>query len=83
MDDLHLEIPTPELESAYRAYIQECRGTDPQGFQLPSDEAIADFPAWVKKLLDESQGVGLPEGWVPQTTYWLVSGERQATGEKE
>lgn len=34
-----------------------------------------DFQLYIKKLFDESVGKGLPEGHVPQTTYWLVDGD--------
>jgi predicted acetyltransferase len=80
-NDLHLETPTPELESAYRDYLREFRGAASQEYQAPSGEAIGDFRAFVTKLLNESQGLGLPEGWVPQTTWWLVSNDERVIGE--
>ena len=32
----------------------------------------ADFPAWLAKRVDMSQGVGLEDWQVPATTYWLM-----------
>lgn len=34
--------------------------------------AGAGFEAYVRRLEEESQGVRLPPGYVPQTTFWLV-----------
>ena len=35
-----------------------------------------EFPAWLQRQHEISQGIGLPEGWVPQTIYWLYNGDR-------
>lgn len=37
-----------------------------------------DFPAFVRELEDEADGIGLPPGVVPQQTYWLVAEEGAA-----
>lgn len=43
--------------------------------KLNFDELQTDFTSYVKKLLSQSKGENLPEGYVPQTTYWLIEGE--------
>lgn len=35
----------------------------------------SDFPAWLKGEEEMSRGIGLPEGYVPQKTYWLYDGD--------
>jgi len=40
-----------------------------------------DFPAFVKELDDAEQGIGLPTGIVPQTTYILVRDGARVLGE--
>lgn len=37
-----------------------------------ADEAA--FLAWVRRLADAARGGGLPAGWVPSSTFWLVRG---------
>lgn len=32
----------------------------------------ADFPAWLVKRVDREQGIGLEDGRVPDTTFWLM-----------
>lgn len=36
-------------------------------------EALDDFSAYVKRLADRAAGRGLPDGWVPSHTFWLVN----------
>ena len=42
------------------------------GFYNPAYHiSYAEYREWLKKEDDMSKGVGLPEGWVPATTYFL------------
>lgn len=34
--------------------------------------AWEEFPGWLAQRVDHSQGIGLPEGYVPATTFWLM-----------
>lgn len=36
-------------------------------------EALEDFDSYITSLIDNSNGIGLLEGWVPCSTYWLVN----------
>lgn len=46
--------------------------TEENGFNNDvKDMPYQDFADWVKKRVGFSEGVGLPNGWVPFTTYWL------------
>jgi predicted acetyltransferase len=40
----------------------------------------ADFQSMVQFLLDSENGENLPEGWVPDSTYWLVTEDQQIVG---
>jgi predicted acetyltransferase len=40
----------------------------------------ADFQSMVQFLLDNEQGENLPEGWIPDSTYWLVTEDQQVVG---
>lgn len=35
-----------------------------------------EFTAWLKQQHEISQGIGLQEGWVPQTIYWLYDSDQ-------
>jgi len=59
------------------SYIAACREYSEAGLKIYDEfrGAIPDSDA-IEKLLkrfeDHSKGIGLPEGWVPSTTFWLV-----------
>lgn len=43
--------------------------------------AQEDFTAYLRKVQNDSQGVDLPEDYVPMTTFWLVRDDRVFLGE--
>ena len=65
-----LTTPTVEYEQSYRSYIEELDDSERYPFTL--DFEFDDFAELVKRLNDFSLGIGVPEGWVPHTTFWLV-----------
>lgn len=75
---IQLVLPATELADSWRASVAEFPaaavlhgfGYDAQ-FELPlhTETGFADF---VQSLRDAERGVGLPPGWVPCTTYWIV-----------
>ena len=67
---LSLITPTPEYENSYRSYIDELGSAERYPFTL--DFEYDDFPALVTRLNNFSLGVDLPDGVVPNTTFWLV-----------
>lgn len=79
--NLRLVKPSLEWESAYMAMREDFKlDTSPTGFTFKPLER-GDFPAYVAWLQDMERGEGLPEGFVPQTTFWLVRGEDYVVGE--
>jgi predicted acetyltransferase len=72
---IQLVEPTEELRGAYIDFMEDFRTAgepEPHG----SEGARDDFSGFLGRLRDEAKGVGLPEGWVPASMYWLVSGGR-------
>ncbi len=67
---LSLVKPIEEYERSYRSYIRELGDSERYPFTL--DFKFDDFPALVARLNNHSLGIGLPDGWVPHTTFWLV-----------
>lgn len=43
---------------------------------MPVDEMAGNFSAYVKRVKNLSKGIGLVKGYVPETVYWLVDGEK-------
>ncbi len=49
------------------------------GFYNPANGlSIEEFQVWLQQQHEFSQGIGLPDGWMPQTIYWLYDGEQPA-----
>ena len=65
---LSLIKPTVKLETSYRGYIREPGDSERYLFIL--DFEFDDFSEFVVRLNNYSLGIGLPDGWVPHTTFW-------------
>ncbi|MGO4538763.1 GNAT family N-acetyltransferase [Paenibacillus sp. 2TAB19] len=72
MEKVRLTKPTEALRDAYMAYYME--------WQLSGEDAVpwvvskdpSDFDGMLKWYEERERGENLPEGWVPDSTYWLV-----------
>lgn len=66
-----IAIPDIRYEESYVRALEEYKN---KGISL--DEGIKDFEGdfseFVKSLKDESQGVNIKPGRVPQTTFWII-----------
>ena len=77
---LELLDPTEALAEAYRQFVGDYRAAKERvvpgsGERDPMfDYSVwpEDFPAFVQRLRDAVKGEGLPVGYVPCSTYWLV-----------
>jgi len=69
---VQLILPEFKYEPSYRDYIAELG--DEERYPFPLDFDHSDFQALLAKLESFRQGIDLPEGFVPSTTYWLVEG---------
>jgi predicted acetyltransferase len=71
-EDLRFERPHAALRDSYRDLVREFaeHGEPPIPFVLtyPND----DFQAFLDRLAAAERGEGLPAGFVPHSTFWLV-----------
>ena len=72
--------PTETLREAYLDYVKELRFAseplDPWVLERPAE----NFPGLVCWLKDQSNGLGLKEGWVASSTFWLTCGKERILG---
>ena len=63
--------PCVDLEDSYHDFIEDFNSQNERivPFVLRFKE---DLPSIVQKLKDASKGIGLPNGYVPHSTFWLV-----------
>lgn len=60
---------------AVKEYASMEAGEREKIYQKEVQEQGENLPAYIKKLAGESEGKNLPEGFVPQSTYWLIDGD--------
>jgi len=80
LDAVSLVTPNREFESSYRSLVEEftSRGERLVPFTLAFEyEQFGDF---LMKLRDNSRGIGIPEGFVANSSHWLVSDNFQLIG---
>lgn len=80
MEQLKLVKPCVELKEEYLEMLEDWKrtGEDLVPWVLRFD--TSDFSDMVRKLEDYSKGVGLPEGKVEHSTYWLINSGRSVLG---
>ena len=67
-DSITLINPTLRLSSALEACADEYRA----GGDARYETAARDVAAFVRLCQDHAAGLNLPDGWVPQSMFWLV-----------
>lgn len=74
--EIKLIEPTLDLKAEFLEMMREFEAAGaPLADGIGSIE-IDDFDASVERAKDHACGVGLPDGWVPAATYWLVRKDR-------
>jgi len=79
-DELKLIEPTAALEESYRSYVAEARVADELLVPWVLGYEAEDFPALLTRLSDAAEGKGVPENFVPHTTYWTVDAAGEIVG---
>lgn len=77
---LRLQSPSADLRDSYRSLIAELESAGEKRVPFTLSFAFDDFEALLARLRDESNGIGLPEGFVPHSTFWLVRNGEEIVG---
>lgn len=79
--DPNIALIQPRL-SLQQEFLQYCdafqAANEPD--QYLEELAYQDFPQYIQKLKDAELGIGIPTGWVPSSTYWLVRDDQFILG---
>ncbi|MGF1692280.1 GNAT family N-acetyltransferase [Photobacterium kagoshimensis] len=76
---MELVSPSYEFETAFFEFYDDFLANDHSN----AEHYLAgkqDFTSYVQRLLDEANGVNLPEGYVPCNHYWLVNDNKAMLG---
>ncbi|MDC8831331.1 GNAT family N-acetyltransferase [Alteromonas gilva] len=70
-----LALVTPDIayKTSYEHYIKELGNEE--RYPFPMDFDHRDFPAMLQRIADFKAGINLPAGYVPSSTFWLVSSD--------
>ncbi|WP_274364874.1 GNAT family N-acetyltransferase [Paenibacillus thermotolerans] len=65
--------PAIEWREPYIAFYREWKDSGERMVPWVIGKDPSDFPAMLRFLSDNANGINLREGWVPDSTYWLVN----------
>lgn len=79
-ESVSLIKPTVDVKAEYLAFYQEWKQSGEQMVPWVISKDPSDFSAMVEELHAEESGENLPEGWVPASTYWLITEDKKIVG---
>lgn len=77
---LRLVKPTKELKTEYLAMIAEWNQSGEKKVPWVLAEESDNFEALLARWENYSRGLGIKEGFVPHSTYWLVRNDNKVLG---
>lgn len=77
---LRLEVPSLRLKEAYLDYRAEWVASGERFVPWVVERDPADFDAMLAELDREARGEGLPDGWVPCSTFWIADAADRIVG---
>ncbi|MGG4146865.1 GNAT family N-acetyltransferase [Paenibacillus algorifonticola] len=80
MNNLKLVKPQIELKDEYLAFYQEWKESKEDMVPWVISEDPSDFQKMLAFLSNHELGLGIPEGWVPDSTFWLINDRNRVIG---
>ena len=80
MNDCRLIAPHADYEPTHRRFLDEFVARGEQVVPWVVAERYVTFRDYVAKLHAAAQGIGIPEGFVPHSTFWLVDDHDEIVG---
>jgi predicted acetyltransferase len=78
--NVFLSRPCMELHNEYLSFYQEWVDSGEVMIPWVISKDPSDFQGMIEFLLNNEKGENLPDGWVPSSTYWLVTEDRKVVG---
>ncbi len=77
---MKLILPSVQYKNSFIEAVKEYQAVESNDrrdiYELDGVYLENNFSDYIYTLLSESKGENLPEGYVPQTTFWLIDNER-------
>lgn len=80
LNQLSLIKPTVDLKEEYLSFYDEWLESKEDMVPWVIKKDPSNFEAMVQFLQDNEQGCNLPEGWVPDSTFWLINQDKRILG---
>ena len=80
MNHVRLVKPQPELEEEYLSFYQEWKKSGENMIPWVISKDPNDFQGMLKELSNQEKGIGVKEGWVSDSTFWLVDHHHRVLG---
>lgn len=80
MNDVRLIKPQLELENEYLSFYQEWKESGENMVPWVISKDPSDFQGMLKELSNQEKGIGVKEGWVSDSTFWLVDKQHRVLG---
>ena len=78
--NVRLTVPTVELQESYLSFYQEWIDSGEQMTPWVIEKDPADFKEMLQFLENHSKGINIPDGFVPDSTFWLINEENRVLG---
>lgn len=80
MESLKLIEPAVSLEKEYKEMLNEWHVTGEPMVPFVLEYEITDFKKFVEQLNGFKNGIGIPDTFVPHSTFWLVNESNKILG---
>src|ERR1700741_2474294 len=80
MKQLRLIEPTAALENEHKQMLDEWLDTGERLVPFTLQYDTSDFRNYISRLNNCKKGIGLPENFVPNSTFWLVDENNNILG---
>jgi predicted acetyltransferase len=80
MEEVSLIKPCKELEEQYLSFYQEWKDSGENMVPWVISKDPTNFEEMIQFLLDNENEGNLPDNWVPDSTYWLVTKDNRIVG---
>lgn len=80
MNNLRLVKPQADLKDEYLNFYQEWKESEEDLVPWVISKDPSDFSEMLKWLSHNEQGIDLPNGWVSDSTFWLIDVDNRVLG---
>lgn len=80
LKSVNLVKPTIKLKDEYLSFYQDWKESNEDMVPWVITKDPQDFEGMIEFLLNNEEGINLPEGWVRDSTYWLVTESNKIVG---